>query len=81
MTAALERLPDLSRALREASQDTKRLVFDAFDLRVAYDKLERRIQISATVSEAVADMLQKPQDLGLCGKKLRGWDSNPQPLG
>jgi hypothetical protein len=57
------------------------LVFDAFDLRVAYDKIDGRVQISATITEAVADLLQEPGGLALCGTKLRGWDSNPQPLG
>ena len=30
-------------------------MFEAFELQVAYDKAEQRIEISATVSEAVAE--------------------------
>jgi hypothetical protein len=37
--AALECLPDLTEALREAPIATKRLLFDAFDQRVVYDKI------------------------------------------
>jgi site-specific DNA recombinase len=77
--AALERLPNLTDALSEASPATKRQVFDAFDLRCVYDKLDGRVEISATITEAVADLLQEPGDLALCGGLLRGWDSNPQP--
>lgn len=33
----------------------QRQVFEAFGLQIAYDKVERRIEISATVSETVAD--------------------------
>jgi hypothetical protein len=32
-------------------------VFDAFDLRVAFDKLEGRVQITATLAERVAGLL------------------------
>jgi hypothetical protein len=75
--AALARLPDLSEALRDADAATKRQVFDAFDLRCVYDKLDGRVEISATITEAVADLLQAPalEDLGLWGRSLRGWDS------
>jgi site-specific DNA recombinase len=79
--AALHRLPDLSDALRDAPPETKRLFFDAFDLRVIFDKAEGRLQISATITEALADLLQEPRDLALCVRPLRGWDSNPQPTG
>ena len=34
--------------------ELKRQVFEAFCLEVRYDKVERRIEISATVAEAVA---------------------------
>jgi hypothetical protein len=78
--AALERLPDLSEALRAADPATKHQVFDAFDLRVVFDKLDGRVEISATLTGAVADLLQDPGDLALCGRLLRGWGSNPQPL-
>jgi DNA invertase Pin-like site-specific DNA recombinase len=51
----LRRLPDLARELRSAPREVKRQVFEAFDLQITYDKSDRRIGISATVSEAVAD--------------------------
>ena len=47
----------------QASPEIKRQVFDAFGLRIAYDKIERRIEISATVSEAVAEAFQNAEDL------------------
>jgi hypothetical protein len=48
--ALLARIPDLSHALRQAPPELKRRVFDAFCLRISYDKPARRIEISATVS-------------------------------
>jgi site-specific DNA recombinase len=77
MGATLAKLPDLSDALREAPDDTKRRLFDSFDVRLVYDKIEGRIEISATVTEAVAGLLVN-SGLSLCEDKLRGWDSNPQ---
>jgi len=63
LPALLGRIPDLSRALHGAPTELKRQVFEAFCLRIAYDKVERRIEISATVSEAVAKALEKAEDL------------------
>jgi site-specific DNA recombinase len=63
LTASLERLPDLSRQLRDATPEVKRALFDAFELRIIYDKTQNRIQISATITETVADMLQNAKDL------------------
>jgi site-specific DNA recombinase len=59
----LARVPDLSQALAEASPEVQRQVFQAFDLQIAYDKAERRIEISATVSEAIADAFQNAKAL------------------
>jgi site-specific DNA recombinase len=59
----LGRIPDLSQTLHEAPPELKRQVFEAFGLRIAYDKVERRIEISATISEAVAKALEKAEDL------------------
>ena len=56
-------MPDLSRALREAPPALKRQVFEAFCLRIAYDKVGRRIEVSATISEAVAEALENERDL------------------
>ena len=41
----------------------KRQTFDAFGLRIEYDKAERRIEISATVTEAVADAFENTKAL------------------
>lgn len=51
ISAVLERLTDLSDALRDATTADRRLFLDAFDLRVIFDKIEGRIQISATITE------------------------------
>ena len=55
LAAQLARLPDLGQALREAPAAVKRQVFESFELRIAYDRAERRVELTATVSEAVAD--------------------------
>jgi hypothetical protein len=41
----------------------KRQVFDAFGLRVIYDKFNRRIEVSATITEAIAAALENAEDL------------------
>ncbi len=41
----------------------KRQIFDAFELRILYNKIDRRIEISATISDAVARTLQNANDL------------------
>jgi chemotaxis response regulator CheB len=41
----------------------QRQVFEAFDLQIAYDKVGRRIEISATVSGAVADAFENAKAL------------------
>jgi hypothetical protein len=38
-------------------------VFASFDLQIAYDKVNRRVELSATVSEAVADGLENAKAL------------------
>lgn len=48
------RLPDLGKALVEAPPKVKRHVFEAFGLEIRFAKTERRIEVCATVSEAVA---------------------------
>jgi hypothetical protein len=59
----LSRIPDLSEALRDAPTPLKRQVFEAFCLEIRYDKVERRIEVSATVSEAVAEAFENAKDL------------------
>ena len=54
--AVLDQVPDLSKRLCDADNATKRALFDAFDLRVVYDKASDRLSISATLTEAVAAM-------------------------
>ena len=50
------RLPDLSVALHRPRR--KRQVFEAFGLQITYDKLNRRIEISATITQAIAEALE-----------------------
>jgi site-specific DNA recombinase len=59
----LSRLPDLGAALRKAPPQLKRQVFDAFGLQITYDKLSRRIEISATITEAIARALENEKSL------------------
>jgi hypothetical protein len=61
--ALLARLPDLGQALHRAPADLKRQVFDAFQLTITYDKVERRINISATITETLAKALENAKDL------------------
>jgi site-specific DNA recombinase len=75
----LDQVPDLAERLRDADRATKRALFDAFDLRVVYDKTSDRLSISATLTETVASMLHNGLEPRLLQKALRGWDSNPQP--
>jgi hypothetical protein len=56
-------VPDLGKALAEATPEVQRQVFQAFDLRIAYDKVGRRIEISASVSEAVANAFENAKAL------------------
>jgi hypothetical protein len=50
-------------ALQQAPPAIKRQVFDAFGLLITYDKLGRRIEISAIISEATADALENAKNL------------------
>ena len=59
----LARVPDLSKALAAATPEVQRQVFQAFDLQISYDKVGRRIEISATVSEAVANAFENAKAL------------------
>ena len=63
LSEQLARVPDLTKALREASAEVQRQVFEAFELQILYDKAERRIEISATVSEVVANAFEKQKAL------------------
>jgi hypothetical protein len=57
--ALLARMPDQSSALQHAPPATRRQVFDAFGPRITYDKLGRRNEISAIISEATADAVEE----------------------
>jgi hypothetical protein len=63
LSEQLARVPDLTKALREAHPHVQRQVFEAFELQVLYDKAAGRIEISATVSEAVANAFEKQKAL------------------
>jgi hypothetical protein len=48
---------------RYTEPEVQRQVFEAFELQILYDKAARRIEIAATVSEAVADAFEKQKAL------------------
>ncbi|MBK5111839.1 MAG: hypothetical protein JJE10_10880 [Thermoleophilia bacterium] len=52
-----------TKSLRTASTQIKQQVFKAFDLQIAYDKPEDRVEISATVSEEIAQALEDSEDV------------------
>jgi len=45
-------------------------VFASFDLQIAYDKAEHRIELTATVSEAVADAFENAKALQAEGSSV-----------
>jgi site-specific DNA recombinase len=61
--AILDRIPDLSFALRQAPVAIKHQVFDAFGLQIAYDKTHNRIDLTATVTEQLAQALDQHRRL------------------
>ena len=63
LISQLDRIPDLTEALRTASPQIKRQVFESFDLQIVYDKRECRVEITATVSEAIAEAFQNAKTL------------------
>ena len=86
LAAQLARVPDLSKALAEADPQAQRQVFEAFDLQIAYDKVGRRIEISATVSEAVANASENTKALQKEGsvvvpKEIAGAGFEPATFG
>ncbi len=66
----LARLPDLAEALREAPAEIKRQVFASFDLQISYDKAGHRVELTATVSEAVADAFENAKALQAEGSSV-----------
>ena len=59
----LARVPDLTKALAKAPPQIQRQVFEAFELQIAYDKAGGRVELSATVSESVADAFENTKAL------------------
>jgi hypothetical protein len=59
----LARVPDLTKSLARATPEVQQEIFEPFELQIAYDKIGRRIEISATVSEAVADAFENTKAL------------------
>jgi hypothetical protein len=57
----LARLPDLGDALRKAPIELKQQAFEAFCLNITYDMPNRRIEISATITEAIAHALENEE--------------------
>jgi site-specific DNA recombinase len=82
----LAAVPDLSESLRTASPQVKRQIFEAFDLQIAVDRTEGRVEISATVSEEVAKALNTKDPLAREGlavvpKDIAGAGFEPATFG
>ena len=54
-------------ALAEAPPAIKRQVLESFEPRIAYDRAQRRVELTATVSEAVADAFENAKALHVEG--------------
>ena len=63
LNARLSKLPDLTEQLRNAPREIQRQTYEAFGLRIEFDKVEKRIEISATVTQAVADAFENTRAL------------------
>ncbi len=74
LTQRLARIPDLARSLRDATPEVKRQTFQAFDLRIELDKAQRRIEISATITEAVAQAFENTKALQTEGLQVTTTD-------
>jgi hypothetical protein len=61
--AAVGADPRPHRGLREAPVAVRRQVYESFALQIAYDKAEGRVELTATVSEAVADAFENAKAL------------------
>jgi hypothetical protein len=59
----LARIPDLTQSLRNAPPEMKRQTFEAFELRISFDKAARRIEISATIADTVAQTFEDTKAL------------------
>jgi hypothetical protein len=63
IAARLARLPDLGHQLRNAPKEIQRQTFEAFGLKIAYNKAEGSIEISASITEAVASAFENTKGL------------------
>jgi hypothetical protein len=57
LAATLDRLPDLSAQLHSASPEALRALFESFCLRVTFDKQRDTLQLSAAITERLAEAL------------------------
>lgn len=57
LAQSLANIPDLGAALREAEPSLQRTVFEAFRLRVQYDRIGEEASLCVTVDEELADAL------------------------
>ncbi len=74
LTQRLARIPDLARSPHDATPEIKRQTFQAFDLRIEFDKAQRRIEISATITEAVAQAFENTKALQTEGLQVTTTD-------
>jgi hypothetical protein len=81
LAGRLAQIPDLTQSLRDAPRETKRQTFEAFELRIDYDKAARSINISATVSQAVADAFESTKALQSEGFQVTTSDMRSSRLG
>jgi hypothetical protein len=70
LTERLMKIPDLTEQLRKAPRDVQRQVFEAFGLEIRFDKAERRIEVSATIAEAVAEAFENTKALRVEGLQV-----------
>ena len=79
----LDAVPDLSPTLRTAAPEELADIFDAFNVKVIYDKANRKLTLAATLTgELVSENEKTPTAKGPVGEFVHsGRDSNPRPSG
>jgi len=63
LSERLARIPDLAQQLRDAPRDIQRQTYEAFDLRIDFDKAANILSVSASVTEAVAQAFEDTKAL------------------
>jgi len=63
LTERLARIPNLAQQLRDAPRDIQRQTYEAFDLRIEFDKVANALSVSASVTEAVAQAFEDTKAL------------------